>query len=55
SNLGELDGRPFNKIPQLICLKCERHLGIPIVYEKENRLAYRLFVGAISKKITKLR
>jgi hypothetical protein len=40
-------------IPQLICPNCQRHLGTPIIFEKERRLAYRLFVGAVSKKITK--
>jgi hypothetical protein len=28
-------------------------LGVKIVYEKENRLAFRLFVDAIKKKIIK--
>jgi hypothetical protein len=29
-------------------------LGVKIVYEKENRLAFRLFVDAVRKKIIKL-
>ncbi|KXK08891.1 MAG: Protease synthase and sporulation negative regulatory protein PAI 1 [Microgenomates bacterium OLB22] len=40
-------------IPQLTCPNCQRHLGTPIIFEKEDRLAYRLFVGAVSKKISK--
>lgn len=43
----------LNNIPQLLCSNCECVLGIPIIYEKENRKAYRLFVGAISKKTMK--
>lgn len=37
-------------------LKCQKGhlLGIKIVYEKENRLAFRLFVDAVTKKITKI-
>ena len=38
----------------LICSKCKQLLGIKYVYEKEKRPAYRLFVGAIVKKIVKL-
>ena len=37
----------------IICHKCKTLLGIQYVYEKENRLAYRLFAGAIGKKIVK--
>jgi hypothetical protein len=42
-----------NQEPQLICPKCKEHLGTLIIYEKENRPAYRLFAGAITKKIVK--
>lgn len=38
---------------KLECPKCESVLGIGITYEKENRSAYRLFVGSITKKIVK--
>ena len=37
----------------LICKRCKTVLGIQIVYQKENRPAYRLFAGAIEKKIVK--
>lgn len=33
----------------LECTKCKTVLGIYITYKKENRPAYRLFVGAITK------
>jgi hypothetical protein len=35
----------------LICENCDRQLGTLIDYKKENRPAYRLFVGAVTKKI----
>ena len=37
----------------LVCKKCGRILGVSGIYEKEKRLVYRLFAGAISKKIIK--
>ncbi|EKE18424.1 MAG: hypothetical protein ACD_9C00341G0008 [uncultured bacterium] len=44
----------LGKIPQLICPNCKEHIGTPIIYKKENRLAFRLFEGAVSKKIVNL-
>ena len=38
---------------QLVCPKCDSTLGVAIIYEKENRPAYRLFAGSITKKIIK--
>lgn len=38
---------------KLSCPKCKAVLGIKITYKKENRPAYRLFVGSVAKKITK--
>ena len=38
----------------LLCPKCKEVLGIPIIYKKENRSAYRLFAASISKKIQKI-
>ena len=40
-------------IAQLTCPQCKSHLGTPIIYKKESRLAYRLFVGSVSKKTNK--
>lgn len=34
----------------LVCSKCRVILGIQTTYQKENRLVYRLFVGAVVKK-----
>lgn len=38
---------------ELICRQCRNILGVPIMYKKESRPAYRLFAGAIEKKIIK--
>jgi RNase P subunit RPR2 len=45
---------PLSKIPSLICSKCKTVLAVPYIYKKEQRKAYRLFVGAVTKKITKI-
>lgn len=52
-NYSGLEKRPFNKIRQFICPKCKEIIGIPYVYKKEDRFAFRLFVGSITKKIIK--
>ena len=46
-----LQEKTIKQLPQLICANCKKVLGVPYIYEKEKRPAYRLFVGAISKKI----
>ena len=38
----------------LICNKCKQILGIPYIYEKEERKAFRLFQDAVKSKIIKL-
>lgn len=44
-----IDIKPTNKF--LKCPSCNRDLGMEIMYKKENRPAYRLFVDAIVKKV----
>jgi hypothetical protein len=39
----------LKNIPNLVCDKCKQLIGIPIIYKKENRLAYRIFAGSILK------
>ena len=49
--------RFIDNVPQekeLTCQNCQHILGKKIIYEKEKREAYRLFVGAVTKKIIKL-
>ncbi len=48
-----LESLPLTKIPQLICSNCKQLIGVPYIYEKEKRLAFRLFIGSIIKKIIK--
>ncbi len=48
-----LENRPLKLIPNLVCDDCGQIIGIPYIYEKEDRLASRLFVGGVSKKIVK--
>ena len=38
-----------NPKKNLMCEKCKTILGVPIIYQKEKRPAFRLFVGAICK------
>ena len=47
------DGKGLSGTRQLNCTNCKEHLGTMINYEKENRLAYRLFAGAVTKRIVK--
>ena len=53
-NLANFQKLPINKIPNLVCPKCKSVLAVPYIYKKEQRKAYRLFVGAVTKKITKI-
>ncbi|HEX7042372.1 MAG TPA: hypothetical protein VF189_03920 [Patescibacteria group bacterium] len=48
-----LENQSLKLIPQLNCSNCETLIGIPYIYEKENRLAFKLFVGGVVKKIVK--
>jgi len=48
-----LQYRAFTDIPPLLCPQCGEHLGVPIIYQKEQRLAFRLFAGAVTTKIRK--
>jgi len=43
----------LSKNKNLICQKCKTVLGVPIIYQKEKRLSYRLFAGAVEKQIFK--
>ena len=53
-NLANFEKLPINKIPNLACSKCKSVLAIPYTYQKEQRKAFRLFVGTVTKKITKI-
>ena len=49
----QLQGLSIKKVPNLVCPNCHSLLGISYIYPKEKRSAFRLFAGAIKKKITK--
>lgn len=46
-----IDVRPTGD--DLACKGCDHVLGKLINYKKENRVAYRLFVGGVTKKIVR--
>ena len=37
-------------MPNLVCDHCSALIGVPMIYEVENRLAFRLIRGSFSKK-----
>jgi hypothetical protein len=47
----KLQNVPIKRVPNLICPYCKRLIGIPYIYEKEKRPAFRLFQGSVTKKI----
>ncbi len=52
-NLAKLAGVPAKRLPQLVCPHCHQLIGIPYIYEKEKRPAFRLFEGSVTKKVAK--
>jgi hypothetical protein len=46
--------KSINPKANLVCPSCKEILGVPVIYKKEKRPAYRLFTGAILKKISKI-
>lgn len=53
--LAKLQILPLRDVTELVCPKCKYILAIPYIYSKEKRNAFRLFVGAVDKKVTKLK
>ena len=49
-----LKDKKTENILDLMCTKCKRVLGIAYIYQKEKRKAYRLFVGAVVKKVVRI-
>lgn len=50
-----LSEKSIDNINSLKCEGCNCILGTPYIYPKENRKAFRLYVGAITKEIRKLK
>lgn len=53
-SLISLQNQEIDQIPILKCEKCGEILGMPYIYEKENRKAFRLYQDAIIKKTSKI-
>lgn len=54
-NLTNLESKPLNVVPKLVCPKCKEDLGTPYIYKKENRKAFKVYQDAFLKKIRKLK
>ncbi|MBU3896209.1 hypothetical protein KKG36_02775 [Patescibacteria group bacterium] len=52
-NLVNLQKFSFKKISNLNCSKCGHVIGVPYIFKKESRPAFRLFAGVITKKVIK--
>lgn len=53
-NLIKLHGKKLSDVSELKCKKCKEIIGIPYIYQKEKRKAFRLFQDAVIKKVRKL-
>ena len=51
--LTNLQRNPLKEIRLLNCKSCKEILGTPCIYKKENRKAFRVYVDAVKKKVTK--
>ncbi len=53
--LVNLQKESIKNIKHLKCNKCSFVVGIPYIYKKEKRNAFRIFQDALSKKIIKIK
>lgn len=53
NDLVDLQKQELKEIPVLKCSRCGEILGMPFIYQKEKRKAFRLYVDAVSKKLRK--
>ncbi len=51
--LTNIQTKQLNKIPALKCSNCKEILGIPYIYKKEKRKAFKIFQDALIKKTRK--
>ena len=54
---GKIHDNQYKKISELKplkCNECKEILGHPIIYKKENRHAYRLFVEFVKKEVVSI-
>ncbi len=52
--LVNLQKQNIKAIPPLKCSECGHIMGMPYIYEKEKRKAFRIFQDALIKKIRKI-
>ncbi|MFZ6015969.1 MAG: hypothetical protein ACOYUZ_06505 [Patescibacteria group bacterium] len=52
--LAGLENKPIKNIQPIKCPNCNFIVGMPYIYKKENRKAFRVFQDAIIKRIKKL-
>lgn len=45
----QLVAKSKKDIPNLVCSKCSTLIGAPMIYEKEERFAFRLIHGSFTK------
>lgn len=50
----DLQHKSLKSVSNLNCIDCKELLGIPYVYAKEKRKAFKLFQDAVIKKVRKL-
>ena len=50
SGLINLQYEDIKKVKHLVCTKCGELIGIPYIYEKESRKAFKLFQASVIKK-----
>lgn len=53
-SLVKLQELSLENVPQLICAKCKRLIGIPGIYEEEKRKCYLLLSYSFVKKLGKV-
>lgn len=53
-HFAEMQYMPIKKVLNLTCPKCKQLIGVPYIYKKEDRSAFRLFEDSVIKKITKI-
>ena len=50
-----LEKKNIKEVSPIRCPKCDTIVGMPYIYKKENRNAFRVFQDAIVKRIKKLK
>lgn len=55
SKISDNQYKNIKDVKPLSCKECKEILGHPIIYKKENRHAYRLFVESIKKEVISIK